>query len=118
MLRIPETDFIERLLANSPSMGEKRAKLFYTSLWKKLIDARTKERKEKTKKKVVHIDYETGADPKAVPCREMITEDGSLMEQFHARRLARERQHEYELLMNPNFKKREADKENYLGKKK
>ncbi len=61
MLRVPETEFIGRILQHHPAMGEKKAKLFYVSLWKLLIDARTKERKEKTRRRVVHIDY--GAVP-------------------------------------------------------
>ena len=47
MLRIPETEFIGRILAHHPEIGEKAAKLFYVALWKLLIDARSKERKTK-----------------------------------------------------------------------
>ena len=47
MLRIPETEFIGRILEHHPEVGEKGAKLFYVALWKLLIDARSKERKTK-----------------------------------------------------------------------
>ena len=52
ILRIPEIEFIKRVL-NDPTnhWGEKQAKCFYDSLWKKLIDARTKERKNKLRRK-------------------------------------------------------------------
>ena len=49
MLRIPETEFICRILAHHPEVGEKAAKLFYVALWKLLIDARSKERKTKVR---------------------------------------------------------------------
>ena len=49
LLRLPETEFLERVMTGNPNLGEKRAKAFYTSLWKLLIDARTKERKNKLK---------------------------------------------------------------------
>ncbi len=53
LLRVPETEFIRRVLEGSgKAFGEKRAKAFYTSLWKLLIDARTAERKAKLKPKV------------------------------------------------------------------
>ena len=51
ILRIPEIEFLQRLMRANPSMGEKAAKAFYTSLWKLLIDARTAERKKKLKYK-------------------------------------------------------------------
>ena len=49
MLRIPETEFIGRILEHHPEVGEKAAKLFYVALWKLLIDARSKERKTKVR---------------------------------------------------------------------
>lgn len=47
LLRIPETEFLERVMTSNPNIGEKKAKVFYTSLWQLLIDARTVERKTK-----------------------------------------------------------------------
>ena len=41
MLRMPETEFIGRILEVHPEVGEKGAKLFYVALWKLLIDARS-----------------------------------------------------------------------------
>ncbi len=55
LLRLPETEFISRVMESNSSYGEKRAKAFYTSLWKLLIDARTSERKAKLKKKQKHF---------------------------------------------------------------
>ena len=49
ILRLPETEFMARVMKSNPKIGEKRAKIFYMSLWKLLIDARTRERKEKLK---------------------------------------------------------------------
>jgi kinesin family protein 2/24 len=52
LLRLPETDFILRVMAASNhKMGEKKAKVFYTSLWKLLVDARTFERRKKLRAK-------------------------------------------------------------------
>lgn len=36
-------------MKSNPNIGEKKAKVFYISLWKLLIDARTRERKQKLK---------------------------------------------------------------------
>jgi hypothetical protein len=49
ILRLPETEFLDRVMKSNPKIGEKKAKVFYTALWKLLIDARTRERKEKLK---------------------------------------------------------------------
>ncbi len=63
LLRVPETDFIRRVMSGTtPAYGEKRAKAFYTSLWKLLIDARTAERKEKLRKKKPSRDVEREAE--------------------------------------------------------
>ncbi len=51
ILKIPETEFIERVLKANPGWGEKRAAKFNQQLWKLLIDARTKDRKTKLKAK-------------------------------------------------------------------
>jgi hypothetical protein len=61
VLRIPETDFICRVMAGS-DFGEKRAKVFYTKLWKLLIDARTAERKEKLRAKQPKRNVKAEAD--------------------------------------------------------
>ena len=52
ILRIHEVEFMKRVL-NDPTnhWGEKQAKRFYDSLWKKLIDARTRERTNKLRRK-------------------------------------------------------------------
>ena len=42
ILRLPETEFLSRVMQSNPKIGEKRAKVFYTALWKLLIDARTR----------------------------------------------------------------------------
>ena len=42
-------EFLERVMKSNPKIGEKKAKVFYISLWKLLIDARTRERKKKLK---------------------------------------------------------------------
>jgi kinesin family protein 2/24 len=51
ILRLPEVEFVERVLKAAPGWGEKMAKAFYVSLWKLLIDARTADRKQKLKPK-------------------------------------------------------------------
>ena len=38
-------------MRSNPKIGEKKAKVFYNSLWKLLIDARTRERKKKLQPK-------------------------------------------------------------------
>ena len=60
LLRIPETEFIGRILEHHPGHGEKRAKLFYTTLWKLLIESRSKERKTKLRERA--YDKEGGED--------------------------------------------------------
>ena len=48
ILRIPESDFIERILSDpANTWGEKKVKQFDLKLWKILIDAKTKERRKK-----------------------------------------------------------------------
>lgn len=42
---IPEHDFMKRVMKNG-KMGEKQAKMFYLKLWRLIVDARTKNRKE------------------------------------------------------------------------
>ena len=52
ILRLHEIEFIKRVLNDSTNhWSEKQAKSFYDALWKKLIDARTKERKNKLRRK-------------------------------------------------------------------
>ena len=50
ILKLSEPVFVERVLKSS-NWGEKRALEFYKKLWSKLIDARTKDRKDKMKSK-------------------------------------------------------------------
>lgn len=58
ILRLSEIDFLSRVMESNPKMGEKRAKTFYVSLWKKLIDCRTAMRKEKLKAKPLRSGFE------------------------------------------------------------
>ena len=51
ILRIPEAEFVERVLKSCPNWTEKRAITFYKGLWGLLIDARTKDRKERMRLK-------------------------------------------------------------------
>ena len=52
ILRLPEIEFMKRVLQDpSNEWSEKAAKVFYVSLWKLLIDARTSERRNKLKPK-------------------------------------------------------------------
>lgn len=46
--RIPESEFIRRVLLNPAIEDEKKAKVFYLKLWTLVVDARTKQRTEKT----------------------------------------------------------------------
>ena len=48
ILRIPEVEFLGRLMASNPDIGDKRAKAIYDKLWAKLIDARVADRKKKS----------------------------------------------------------------------
>lgn len=52
LIHIPEGEFIRRVL-DSHSMSEKRAKMIYTALWKRVVDARTKGRKVMTEARKV-----------------------------------------------------------------
>ena len=52
ILRLPEAEFIERAMLACPVLSEKSALKFHKSLWKLLIDARTKDRKAKMKSKM------------------------------------------------------------------
>ena len=59
ILRLPEIEFLKRVLADPANdWKEEVAKKFYISLWKKLIDARTTERKNKLKRNTTRIDYD------------------------------------------------------------
>ena len=51
LLRLPDAEFVRRILEANPKFGEKRAKTVYADFWSKLIDARTLARKQKMKKK-------------------------------------------------------------------
>ena len=51
ILRLHEAEFIEKAIKSHPSWGEKAAEAFHANLWKLLIDARTKDRKNKLKVK-------------------------------------------------------------------
>ncbi len=51
LLRIPETEFLDRIMTSNAKIGEKKAKVLYTKLWKRLIDARTADRRRKLKPK-------------------------------------------------------------------
>ena len=52
ILRLPEIEFMKRVLHDpSNEWSEKAVKVFYLSLWKLLIDARTTERRNKLKPK-------------------------------------------------------------------
>lgn len=86
LLRIPESAFLARIMERHPGYGEKRAKGFYDSLWKLLIDARTKKRREqmkreklarKQKEKDEHAAYvselERRADEEGVPRDQVLT---------------------------------------------
>lgn len=45
LVHIPEADFIQRVTSTHPSITEKSAKVIYTEIWKAVVDARTKTRK-------------------------------------------------------------------------
>ncbi len=49
ILRVPEADFVCKAIEAHPSWSEKAALSFYKKLWGLLIDARTKNRKQKLK---------------------------------------------------------------------
>lgn len=54
ILRLPEVEFIQRVLKGNKKLDEKKAKVFYTKLWKIFVDARTADRKQKLKPKINH----------------------------------------------------------------
>ena len=60
ILRLPEVEFLDRLMASNPNIGDKRAKAIYDKLWARLIDARVADRKKKaavaTKKNLKSIE--------------------------------------------------------------
>jgi len=53
LLSLPESEILKRIMKGNPKIDEKKAKDFYLRLWKLLVDARMKERKEKMRKKRV-----------------------------------------------------------------
>ncbi|CAD2216549.1 kinesin family member 2/24 [Angomonas deanei] len=53
LVHIPEGEFIRRLLETHPNIGEKKAKMIYTAVWKRVVDARTKGRKVMTNAKKI-----------------------------------------------------------------
>ena len=65
MLRVPEADFILRIVGGNPKISEKAAKAVHDKLWAKLVDARTRERKKKVKAKVekMNLDEVYGVNP-------------------------------------------------------
>merc|ERR1712200_23029 len=68
LLRIPEIEFIERVLRSDPKAGSKAAKVFYDKLWKIFIDARTADRKKKTKDRFkLNKDQIYGMEAEVVP---------------------------------------------------
>ncbi|AYU83277.1 Kinesin-13 6 [Leishmania donovani] len=46
LVHIPEAEFIRRIVESHPHIPEKKAKLIYTAVWKRVVDARTKGRKQ------------------------------------------------------------------------
>jgi len=67
LLRIPETEFVERVMKSNEKLGEKRAKEFYLQLWSKMMDARMVERKKvKKRAKKPDLDQKYGEEPKDV----------------------------------------------------
>lgn len=46
LVHIPEGEFIRRVMESHPHILEKKAKMIYTALWKRVVDARTKGRKQ------------------------------------------------------------------------
>merc|ERR1711936_825551 len=65
ILRLPEADFIRRIVDGNPKITEKAAKAVYEKLWAKLVDARTRERKKKVKAKApkMNLDEVYGVNP-------------------------------------------------------
>jgi len=64
LLSLPESEILKRITENNKKIGEKKAKEFYVCLWKLLVDARIKERKQKMKKQGHKIDRSTGTNSK------------------------------------------------------
>lgn len=46
LVHIPEAEFIRRVVESHPHIQEKKAKMIYTAVWKRVVDARTKNRKQ------------------------------------------------------------------------
>merc|ERR1712059_22773 len=66
LLRLPEVEFLERIVENNQGIEAPKAKQFYDKLWGVLIDAQTKERKAKmkvNKLKRAPINYDSGESP-------------------------------------------------------
>lgn len=54
LVHIPEGEFIRRLMETHPNIEEKKAKMIYSGVWKRIVDARTKGRKVMTEAKKQH----------------------------------------------------------------
>lgn len=52
LVHLPEGEFIRRTMEAHADIGEKKAKMIYTAVWKHIVDARTKGRKVMTAAKV------------------------------------------------------------------
>lgn len=48
LVHLPEGEFIRRIMETHPKIEEKKAKMIYTGVWKRIVDARTKGRKVMT----------------------------------------------------------------------
>lgn len=59
LVHLPEGEFIRRIMESHPGIEEKKAKMIYTGVWKRVVDARTKGRKVMTAAK---------AQPRAPRC--------------------------------------------------
>nr|CCC92964.1 unnamed protein product [Trypanosoma congolense IL3000] len=55
LVHIPEAEFIRRIVESHPKITEKGAKQIYTTVWRKIVDARTKGRKVMTTAKKVPV---------------------------------------------------------------
>ncbi|CBH14492.1 Kinesin-13 6, putative [Trypanosoma equiperdum] len=55
LVHIPEAEFIRRIMESHAKISEKGAKQIYTSVWQKIVDARTKGRKVMTSSKKAPI---------------------------------------------------------------
>lgn len=51
LVHLPEAEFIRRVMNSHSAIGEKKAKLIYNAVWKRVVDARTKGRKVLTEVK-------------------------------------------------------------------